>query len=95
MDTLEVIKVDIDGHAGGDFQAARLKAAEAAEEKLGARPILWSWHDSETGRRSPPVDCCGDDCRPAWEVYAVSRGGSLKVEAANGRYEFYFGPDIE
>ncbi len=92
MDNMEIIKVD--GSNGGDFSTARREAKKAAIEKLGGNPVLWSWHDSKTGHRSPPVDCCGDDCKPAWEVYAASRGGNLKVEVNDGRYEFYFGPDI-
>ena len=92
MSSMDVIKLD--GSDGGDFSAARREAKKAASEKLGSDPILWSWHDTKTGQRSPLVDCCGDDCEPAWEVYAASRGGNLKVEVDNGRYEFYFGPDI-
>jgi len=95
MSALNVIKVDLDKASSGDFPAARREAEKAAREKLGGRPVLWSWYDSQTGRKSPPVDCCGDDCNPAWEVYALARGGNLKVEVDNGRYRFYFGPGSE
>ena len=75
-----------------DFQDAQKAAWAVAKETLGPDAILWSWFDPNTGRHSPPVDCCGDNCKmPAWEMYAVARGGNLKIQVENGGYEFYFG----
>jgi len=75
-----------------DFRDAQEAAWAVARDKLGPRAVLWSWHDPNTGRHSPPVECCGDNCdKPAWEAYALTRGGNLKIQIENGGYEFFFG----
>jgi len=84
--------VEIDDEEIGCFYDAKIAAQKAADEKLGRGCVLWSWHDGAKGRHCPPVDCCGDEARPAYEIYATSRGGRLKVSVNEGVYEFFFGP---
>ena len=84
--------INIKGHGISSFDEAQRAAWKIVGEKLGDEPVLWSWNDTETGVHSPPVECCGDDCHPAWEIYAQSRGGNLKVTVGDGRFEFFFGP---
>lgn len=86
-----VIKVNIYDKDVLGFDEARKAAVEIAKERLGGEAILWSWNDKIRGRHSPPVECCGDECNPAWEVYAKARGGNLKVLVNDEMYEFIFG----
>jgi len=87
-------RVNIKAEEVGDFAAAKRLAHVVALERLGPEAILWSWNDTKKDKHSPPVECCGSDCEPAWEVYAVSRGGNLKVTVNGGDYEFIFGPPV-
>jgi len=77
-----------------DFDYAKEAAWEVARGKIGPDVTLWAWHDAKTGKHSPPVDCCGDECNPAWVIYAKSRGGNLEVVVDDGRFKFYFGPSF-
>ena len=41
--------------------------------------MLLAWYDRGAGTFSPRVTCCGDD-KPAWLIYAESRGGDLIID---------------
>ena len=69
--------VDIELEGELDFDRAQELAWQKARE-LKIEPMLLSWYDREAGRWSPPVECCGED-RPAWLIYAQSRGADLAV----------------
>lgn len=70
------------------FDEARLLASTEAAKCL-TDPMTLSWLDRKTGRHSPDVDCCQEDGKESWEIYAESRGGTLRVEIGH-QYVFIF-----
>jgi hypothetical protein len=71
-----------------DFAQARaLAEARACQE--AADPMLLAWYDRGTGRFSPQVTCCGDN-KPAWLIYAESRGGDLVIDINREAYVFVY-----
>jgi len=75
---------------GGDleFVAAQNLAAREAGKYLGD-PMTLGWLNRLTGRHSPDVDCCQEEGKETWEIYAESRGGTLRIEI-NDQYVFIF-----
>jgi hypothetical protein len=87
----EMLKDPIDirvPDASLDFARARALADQRALE-VGADPLLLAWYNRETGAFSPRVTCCGDD-RPAWLIYAESRGGDLIIDINQEAYVFVY-----
>ena len=74
-----------------DFSRAKQMADQEAK-KLTADPMLLAWYDAKTGQYSPPVSCCGDDDRPAWLIYAQSRGGNIYIDINGLDYVFVYRP---
>ena len=62
-----------------EFSAA-LVAARAEASRFLTEPMVLSWLNRQTGQRSPNVECCIKENKEAWEIYAESRGGTLRVE---------------
>lgn len=73
---------------GTEFDAAQALAKGEAGRFLG-EPMVLSWLNRRTGRHSPDVDCCGEEGKEAWEIYAESRGGTVRVEVGD-EYVFIF-----
>jgi len=71
-----------------DFARARV-LAEARARQEAADPMLLAWYDRGAGRFSPQVTCCGDD-KPAWLIYAESRGGDLVIDINREAYVFVY-----
>ena len=71
-----------------DFAQAR-RLAETRARQETADPMLLAWYDRGTGRFSPRVTCCGDD-KPAWLIYAESRGGDLVIDINREAYVFVY-----
>lgn len=71
----------------GFAQAQTLALGQAG--KHSTDPMILAWLDRSTGRHSPDVDCCQEDGKESWEIYAESRGGSLRIEVGE-RYVFIF-----
>ena len=71
-----------------DFARARA-IAEARARQEAADPMLLAWYDRGTGAFSPQVTCCGDD-KPAWLIYAESRGGDLVIDINQEAYVFVY-----
>jgi hypothetical protein len=71
-----------------DFARARAIADRRARE-LGPEPMLLAWYDRGAGRFSPQVTCCSDD-KPAWLVYAESRGGDLVIDINGEAFVFVY-----
>ena len=71
-----------------DFGAAQVFAKAEASRFL-AEPMVLSWLNRQTGQRSPNVDCCSKEDKEAWEIYAESRGGAVRVEIGD-KYIFIF-----
>jgi len=84
---MKVIKVDIGKQCG--YDAAMAAALKAAEAEL-SDAMLVSWKNNLTGESSPNVDACGVSDLEGWEMYAESRGATLRVEVNGGDYVFIF-----
>lgn len=75
---------------GGDLELAEARHQASAEAFHHlAEPMLLAWADRVTGTHSPNVECCGDGTKETWEIYAESRGASLRIEIG-ARYVFIF-----
>ena len=76
-DVLTDISIPLGGlHAVDlDFAEAKDFAKQKAKE-ICADPMLLSWYQGKTGESYPNLEC-GPDDKPAWIVYAESRGGDL------------------
>ena len=62
-----------------EFEEARAMAADEAARYVHD-PMGLSWLNRRTGRHSPDVDCCQEEGKETWEIYAESRGGTVRVE---------------
>jgi hypothetical protein len=71
-----------------DFARARAIADRRAQE-LAPDPMLLAWYDRDAGAFSPQVTCCGDD-KPAWLIYAETRGGDLVIDINQEAYVFIY-----
>ncbi|MGD2096913.1 MAG: AF1514 family protein [Desulfobacterales bacterium] len=79
------LKVD---HPDMDFAEAKDLARKKALE-MCADPMLLSWYQGKTGKSYPNLEC-GPGDRPAWIVYAASRGGNLTIDINSGQYVFIY-----
>lgn len=75
-------------NSGLDFQAARDLAREKVAE-LFDDAMLLSWYDGKRDVAYPDREC-GPGGKPAWILYAESRGGDLSVDINAGEYVFIF-----
>ena len=71
-----------------NFERAREMARERAAE-AGGDPMLLAWHDGVRGVSHPDREC-GPGDKPAWILYAESRGADLSVDINDGLYVFVF-----
>ena len=71
-----------------DFASAKDMAKQKAKE-MGADPMLLSWCNGKTGESYPNLEC-GPGDKPAWIVYAESRGGDLTIDINDGQYVFIY-----
>ena len=83
----EVIKLQIDD-PDLDLQGAKERAKAKAKEHC-SDPMLLSWFHRTTGDFYPKVEC-GTGDRPAWIVFAESRGANLTVDVNDGEFIFLF-----
>ena len=74
-----------------DFDSARQIAFRKAKEITPA-PVLIAWYDGKTGRVVPQVACARND-KPAWIVYAESRGGNIVIDINDEEYVFIYGSE--
>ena len=51
--------------------------------------MLIAWFDRTSGRFSPPVECC-DEEKPAWLVYAETRGANIVIDVNREAYVFVY-----
>jgi hypothetical protein len=81
------IKIKFD-HPDLDFVQAKKIAKQKAKETC-ADPMLLSWYQGKTGKSYPNLEC-GPGDKPAWIIFAESRGGDLTVDINDGEYVFIF-----
>lgn len=63
---------------------AKQKAKESCED-----PMMLSWYQGKTGESYPNLEC-GPGDKPAWIVFAESRGGDLTIDINAGQYVFIY-----
>jgi hypothetical protein len=96
---MELIKPDIKDFPGKhikikvdqpnlDFEAAKDIAKQKAKE-LCADPMLLSWYRGKTGESYPNLEC-GPVDKPAWIVYAESRGANITIDINEEQYIFIY-----
>jgi hypothetical protein len=51
--------------------------------------MLLSWYQGKTVESYPNLEC-GPGDKPAWIVYAESRGGDLTIDINEGQYVFHY-----
>ena len=81
------IELKIDG-PDLNFAKAKDMAMQKAKE-ICDDPMLLSWYRSKTGESYPNFEC-GPGDKPAWIVYAESRGGDLTIDINQGEYVFIY-----
>lgn len=81
------IKIKID-KPDLDFVEAQDIAKHRAIETC-ADPMLLSWYQGKSGESYPNLEC-GPGDKPAWIVFAESRGGDLTIDINAGQYVFIF-----
>ena len=73
-----------------DLDFARAKEIATREARMRASDaMLLSWNDRKRGKSYPDFEC-GSRLRPAWIVFAESRGGNLTVDINDGEYTFIY-----
>jgi hypothetical protein len=65
-------------------EIADRKAREISEDAM-----LIAWFDRQSGRFSPPVEC-GGKAKPAWLVYAETRGANIVIDVNRETYVFVY-----
>ncbi len=70
------------------FDEARRRADHEAAKRL-KNPMLLAWYDGRRGVFSPNVECC-EPSRPAWLVYAQSRGADCTIAVNDLEYVFLY-----
>ena len=71
-----------------DFVTAKDIAKQEAKKHC-ADPMLLSWYQGKTGEGYPNFEC-GKGDKPAWLIYAESRGGDLTIDINDGDYIFIY-----
>jgi len=84
--------VKLKSHKQFAFREARSIANQEAIKYI-EDPMILSWLNRKTGQHSPDVDCCQEDGKESWAIYAESRGGKLRTEVDN-QFVFIFGEGI-
>lgn len=88
----KVFQITIDNRTD-DFAEIKNLAKQKAKEAF-ADPMLLSWYIEATGEGYPNLEC-GRENKPAWVVYAESRGCDLTVDVNDGAYLFYYLSSID
>ena len=86
----KIIKVAVKADKGDVFLAERSAAVEAVKEQA-PDAILISWKNNLTGESSPAVESCRCGFE-GWELYAITRGATVRVEINGGELIFMFRP---
>ena len=71
-----------------DFAGAKEIARQKAK-KICTDPMLLSWYLGQTGESYPNLEC-GPGDKPAWIVYAESRGADLTIDINDGQFIFIY-----
>ena len=81
------IRLTIDDKDLGYDDAHDLAKNKAKE--LTSDPMLLSWYCGKTGDYYPKTECGRPD-KPAWIVFAESRGADIAININDGEYIFLY-----
>ena len=85
---MKVRRVQLRENRGIGFEEIRSMAKKEAAKFL-KEPMLMSWINRFTGQHYPDVDCCQEEGKESWEIYAERRGGNVRIEVDDS-YIFIF-----
>lgn len=71
-----------------DFERAKDIAKQKMKE-VSADSMLLAWCNHKTGDHYPTIKCGSSD-KPAWIIWAASRGGDYTVDINDGEWVFIF-----
>ena len=71
-----------------DLESATDRPKEKAQE-LSDDPMLLAWSCGKTGEYYPKTECGRTD-KPAWIVFAESRGADMAININDGEYIFLY-----
>ena len=71
-----------------DFETAKQIATQKARE-LCSDPMMLAWYEGKTGDYVPKTECDVGD-KPAWVIYAESRGGDITIDINEEEYIFIY-----
>ena len=71
-----------------DFASAKAIADQKARQ-LCSDPMLLAWYQGKTGEYTPKTECGVGD-KPAWIIYAESRGGDITININDEEYVFIY-----
>ena len=74
-----------------DLEEAK-RAATTKVREIYPDAMLLAWYISKTGEFRPRVNCDFGE-KPAWLVYAESRGADLSIRVNQGEYIFIYNTD--
>ena len=63
--------------------------AKNKAKELTSDPMLLSWYCGKTGEYYPKTECGRSD-KPAWIVFAESRGADIAININDGEYIFLY-----
>ena len=84
---VDPVDVQVDGESL-DFEQAKEIADRKARE-ISEDAMLIAWFDRARGTFSPPVECGGKE-KPAWLVYAETRGANIVIDVNRETYVFVY-----
>jgi hypothetical protein len=76
------------GDAELDFDTARQRAKTRALE-ISPHAMQLAWYNGQTEKGFPNYECGAGD-RPAWRVFAESRGCNLTIDINQGTFLFLY-----
>ncbi len=71
-----------------NFEEAK-RIADKKAAGISGNAMLIAWFDRTSGRFSPPVECGGKE-KPAWLVYAETRGANIVIDVNRETYVFVY-----
>ena len=71
--------------AGPLNREAAFSLALSQARQMHPEVMLLAWFERASGEYSPQVTCCRED-KPAWLVYALSRGADLFLSLNGGEF---------
>lgn len=92
LDKFLIKPVDIvTANTQADLEEAKIAATSKVRE-IYPDAMLLAWYVSKTGEFRPRVNCDFGQ-KPAWLVYAESRGADLTIRVNQGAYIFIYNTD--